>query len=457
MKKVINFLVIITFFFLLTLNVNAKEEDIITMYVFKGDGCPHCAAELKYLDTIKDNYKNLKIVEYEVWYNEENASLLEDVEKTFLIKRSGVPTTVIGNSIIQGFGDSTENKLIRAIEFYEENDYEDVVSKIKDGTYKDDKEIKEQVKEDKFKESEEKTDDEMTFSIPLIGKVNMKNVSLTTSAIVIGLVDGFNPCAMWILLFLISVLIGMKDRKRMWILGLTFLLTSALVYMLIMLSWINIAVKITTIVWIRNIIALVAIIGGLLNLRSFIKSNDSGCDVVDKNKRKTIFNKIKKFTHEKSFFLSLVGVMGLAISVNLVELACSAGLPIVFSELLALNNVSNFMKFMYTLIYIFFFLIDDLITKGIRDPYRLLTSRAEYRLLLRHDNADLRLRRYGYEAGTISKEQIEVLDKKIADINELSDYLKSIRVTQNSLPDNLKNSFSNTFKELDKILSKAQG
>ena len=66
MKKVINFLVIITFFFLLTLNVNAKEEDIITMYVFKGDGCPHCAAELKYLDTIKDNYKNLKIVEYEV-------------------------------------------------------------------------------------------------------------------------------------------------------------------------------------------------------------------------------------------------------------------------------------------------------------------------------------------------------------------------------------------------------
>ena len=192
-------------------------------------------------------------------------------------------------------------------------------------------------------------------------KANGKNVSLTTSAIVIGLVDGFNPCAMWILLFLISVLIGMKDRKKMWILGLTFLLTSALVYMLIMLSWINIAVKITTIVWIRNIIALVAIIGGLLNLRSFIKSNDSGCDVVDKNKRKTIFNKIKKFTHEKSFFLSLVGVMGLAISVNLVELACSAGLPIVFSELLALNNVSNFMKFMYTLIYIFFFLIDDLI------------------------------------------------------------------------------------------------
>ena len=57
----------------------------------------------------------------------------------------------------------------------------------------------------------------------------------------------------------------------------------------------------------------------------------------------------------------MVGVIGLAISVNLVELACSAGLPIVFSELLVLNKTSEFMKFMYTLVYIFFFLIDDLV------------------------------------------------------------------------------------------------
>ena len=59
--------------------------------------------------------------------------------------------------------------------------------------------------------------------------------------------------------------------------------------------------------------------------------------------------------------MALFGVIGLAISVNLVELACSAGLPIVFSELLVINHVSGFMKLFYTLIYIVFFLIDDLI------------------------------------------------------------------------------------------------
>ena len=167
---------------------------------------------------------------------------------------------------------------------------------------------------------------------------------------------------MWVLLFLISVLIGMKDRKRMWILGLIFLLTSGLFYFLIMLSWINIVVKFTTIIWLRNIIAIIAIIGAIINLKSFFTTKDeSGCDVVDEKKRKKIFQKIRKFKSEKSLLLAIIGIMGLAISVNIVELACSAGLPIVFSELLAINNVNFSMKIIYTLIYILFFMIDDFI------------------------------------------------------------------------------------------------
>ena len=103
-------------------------------------------------------------------------------------------------------------------------------------------------------------------------------------------------------------------------------------------------------------------IGGLINLRSFLRERkESGCEVVDEKKRKKIFSKIKKFTSEKNFLLALIGVIGLAISVNLVELTCSAGLPSVFSGLLIMNNVSGTDKILYTFIYIFFFLIDDLI------------------------------------------------------------------------------------------------
>lgn len=358
MKKTINYIIIFLVLFLFPLIGNAEEKEV-TLYLFHGDGCPHCADEIEYLDSIYNDYDELKIVKYEVWYNEANAELLSKVENAFDIKRSGVPTTVIGDTVIKGFGTGTANRIKSAIEFYIANDYVDQVEKIKNGTF-----VKKEIK-DEYKEEQKEKDKDFTVKVPLFGKVNLKNVSLGTAAGVIGLIDGFNPCAMWILLFLLSVLIGMKDRKRMWIIGLTFLLTSALVYMLIMLSWLQIAVKMTTVTWIRDIIAVIAIIGAIINLYSFVKSirskNSDGCEVVDDKKRKTIFKRIRKFTSEKSLIIALIGVIGLAISVNLVELACSAGLPLVFTELLALNDVNSFMRFTYTLLYILFFLLDDLI------------------------------------------------------------------------------------------------
>ena len=78
-------------------------------------------------------------------------------------------------------------------------------------------------------------------------------------------------------------------------------------------------------------------------------------------------------------------------------------------------------------------MIDDLVTKGTREPYRLLTSRAEYRLLLRHDNADLRLREYGYRVGTINEEQHQLLINKKEDINRLIEEFKVIKIKPNEI------------------------
>ena len=354
MKKIISFIII--FLFIFPLGVFAEDRDI-TLYLYFGDGCPHCEAEMKYLNKIEKKYPNLKIVKKEVWYDENNSLELQKINEIFSIDSIGVPTNLIGETIIRGYSEGTGNKIERAIKYYSntDNEYIDAV----DGIINDNYTYEE--KENSFADEEKKLDGEVTVDVPVAGNINLKNVSLTTAAVIIGLIDGFNPCAMWVLLFLISILIGMKNKKRMWALGIAFLVTSALVYMCIMLAWISIAVKITTIIWIRNIIAIVALIGGIINLRSFFTHQDSGCEVVDDKKRKTIFKKIKKFTNEKSFLLALIGVIGLAISVNIVELACSAGLPLVFTELLAINNVNLFMKIMYTILYIIFFLIDDLI------------------------------------------------------------------------------------------------
>ena len=168
---------------------------------------------------------------------------------------------------------------------------------------------------------------------------------------------------MWVLLFLITMLINMKDKKKMWILGLTFLVTSALIYLLFMAAWLKVAISFTSTKIIRLLIALVALIGGSINLRSYInsKKKDDGCEVVDDKKRKKIITKIKTIVKEKNFILALIGIITLAISVNLVELACSAGLPLIFTQILALNNLSKIKYAIYMLLYILFFLIDDIV------------------------------------------------------------------------------------------------
>ena len=354
-------IIIISFLLLSPINVFASKDKEVTLYFFHGDGCPHCAAEEEFLKNNKEELKNVKIVKYEVWKDEDNRKLLKEIGKKFDMEVSSVPFNVIGNTIIKGYLDdsSTGQKLLNTIYYYQDNEYHDYVKDYLNG----DKTIIEVNEEAVNYIREENQKSVHTIKIPLIGEVDLEKISLSFATILIGLVDGFNPCAMWVLLFLISALIGMKDRKRMFIIGFSFILTSGLVYLAILLSWINIVVKVSTSVLFRNIIAVVAIIGGLINLRSYIKSRkeEDGCDVVDDKKRKKIFTKIKTFTKEKSLVLSILGAMGLAVSVNIVELACSAGLPLVFSELLTINNISGINALLYILIYILFFLIDDII------------------------------------------------------------------------------------------------
>lgn len=347
MKLKFRYLIYLLIVLLLPLNVNALDVNI---YLFHSQDCMHCKAEIEWLDEIKDNYDNVNIYEYESTRNKDNLSLANKVKKQFNVKDPTLPFTVVGEKYFFGFSNDTKSGITKMIDKYSSELHRDVVDEVINGI------------DNGIIMDGNKIDDK--FTIPIIGEVNAKNVSLPIISIVIGFVDGFNPCAMWVLIFLISMLMGMKNKKRMWALGLTFLLTSALVYVLFMFTWLKAASALIEKSWLRYLISLVALVGAFINLKSFYKSvtkKDSGCEVVNDTKRKRIIKYIKKFTSEKHFILALLGIMGLAVSVNIIELACSAGLPLMFTQILALNNLTTMQTILYVSLYILFFLIDDIV------------------------------------------------------------------------------------------------
>ena len=376
MKKILKFLIV--FAILLLLPVSAKaDEKVINIHLFYGNGCPHCAAEEEFLSDYLKDRTDVKLYKYEIWYDSHNQELLSKVQKEMgTTNKNGVPFTVIGKKTIVGYADGVTDEQIKdAINYYLNNDYRDyageITGKVKKTEVKEDIIKDESKTEDKKENKIEKADDtkdsdqtDENVTVPVLGKINAKKVSLPILAVVLGFVDGFNPCAMWILIFLITMLFNMKDRKKMWILGLTFILTSGIVYLMFMLAWLNLATFISKIAFIRLLIAVIALVVGLINVYKYIdslKKKDEGCDVVDKKDRKKIMEKIISITHEKKFIIALLGIMVLAASVNIIELMCSIGIPLLFTQILAINNLSTFSYMIYMFIYIFFFLIDDIV------------------------------------------------------------------------------------------------
>lgn len=376
MKKILKFLIVFAVFLLLPVSAKADEK-VINIHLFYGNGCPHCAAEEEFLSDYLKDRTDVKLYKYEIWYDSHNQELLSKVQKEMgTTNKNGVPFTVIGKKTIVGYADGVTDEQIKdAINYYLNNDYRDYAGEItgkvkktevKEDTIKDESKTEDK-KENKIEKADDTKDSDQTdenVTVPVLGKINAKKVSLPILAVVLGFVDGFNPCAMWILIFLITMLFNMKDRKKMWILGLTFILTSGIVYLMFMLAWLNLATFISKIAFIRLLIAVIALVVGLINVYKYIdslKKKDEGCDVVDKKDRKKIMEKIISITHEKKFIIALLGIMVLAASVNIIELMCSIGIPLLFTQILAMNNLSTFSYMMYMFIYIFFFLIDDIV------------------------------------------------------------------------------------------------
>jgi len=369
-----NLFIFITLFFSLffVANTAIASDYNVNAYLFYGDGCPHCAKENDFLKSIKDKFPTLSVYEYEIYHDRDNSLLMQKVAEKLDARSGSVPFLVIGDKYFIGFSETlTSSEIKNRIEECLKNKCPDSIASIV-GVKSKSTDIVISTKPDNINilEKDYLIDDQITNStveesekiikLPFLGETNAYKISLPILAVLMGLLDGFNPCALWTLFFLISILLGMNNRKRMWILGMVFIITSASVYFLFMATWLNIILFLGFVIWVRLLIGGLALLGGGYSLSKFIKNKDNGCSVTGSEKKQRVFEKLKNIARQNNLWIALGGIIVLAFMVNLVELICSAGLPAVFTQVLAINNLSSFQYYSYILLYILFFMIDDL-------------------------------------------------------------------------------------------------
>ncbi|MCB9802963.1 hypothetical protein H6761_03015 [Candidatus Nomurabacteria bacterium] len=352
MKKIFFGLAIVFLPLFNILSVQA-EDSVVKIYFFNADGCPHCAKEELFLADLAERYSAIEVVNFEVSKNVENQEIFRSLGQFLDADISGVPFTVVGNQAFSGYGDDQTHgaAIEQAALFCLENYCPDIMFAMANVDSRDALDI-EQVSSDATLEN---------FKIPFFGTVNLKSFSLPLLTIILGALDGFNPCAMWALIFLIGLLLGMKDRKKMWILGGAFIVTSALVYYLFLVAWLNVLLFIGLIFWVRLLIALVALGGGIYSLKDFFTNKDAVCNVGDMQKKQETFSRLRNVVKNNNFWLALGGIIILAAAVNMIELICSAGIPAVYTQVLTMNDLPTWHYYMYILLYIFIFMLDDLI------------------------------------------------------------------------------------------------
>ncbi len=342
MKKFI-IISLLVFVFLSSL---AYADNNVTLYYFYGEGCPHCAKAKPFLEELENKYPELTVESYETWYNLRNSELLASMSSACGTKVLGVPTFFIGHAHVIGFdnverkGKEVEEQVKKCIE----NECVDLMDHLGETLT-----------------SCPANDQEKIVNLPIFGSIDTTQISLPLFTIIIGALDGFNPCAMWVLLFLLTLLAYTKSRKKMFIVGGTFILVSGIVYYIFMAAWLNLFLMVGFLPYLRIAVGSFAIIMGLINVKElFFFKKGISLSISDSAKPK-LFKSMRKIIYEARLPASLLGVIILAFTVNSIELMCTVGFPAIYTKILTLNNLSSFSYYAYLLLYIIMYMIDDMI------------------------------------------------------------------------------------------------
>ncbi len=330
-------------------------DEVVNIYFFHGDGCPHCAEEEPYLQYLKDEVfkEHIRIHEYELWHDHDNAEMAEQFAAAYGGEFTGVPLTFIGTQAITGFNENTQQQIRDLIEFELASKPIDPID-IYNGTL-----TIEQVEQARTAKPEEQI---TTITVPFIGKVDLQNKSLLLTTIIIAIVDGVNPCSLWVLTMLLAMVVHTDSRKKTLIIGLVYLFVTALIYALFILGVFSLLNYVKYMKWIQVVVACITLVLGLINLKDYFFFKQGVSLTIDDEKKPGLYKKMRNVLKNTDNTWAMIGAtIVLAAGVSLVEFSCTAAFPVIWSNILSAHGVTKLEFALHLVLYMLLYQLDEML------------------------------------------------------------------------------------------------
>ncbi len=295
--------------------------------VFVRPGCPHCADAEAYLADLHRQHPDLTIVYHDVVADPAALARLRALSDAHGASPAGVPTFVAGDRLLVGFDTpATSGPRLRALLGLASAPARAPPRRV---------------------------------DLPLVGPVDVDDLGLPLFTVVLGLLDGFNPCAMWALLYLLSLLVNLHDRRRMALVGGTFVLVGGLLYFAFMAAWLEIFLLVGYSRALQVALGLVALTMGAINIKDFFAFGRGPSLSIPARAKPALYRQVRRILRAENLPAALAAVAVLSGLVNVVELLCTAGFPALYTQILTTYDQPAWSYYGYLALYNLAYVLDD--------------------------------------------------------------------------------------------------
>jgi glutaredoxin len=329
----------------------------VDIEVFVRNGCPHCAKAELFLQVLEREQPALRIVIHDVV--EEPAALerLQRLAKNQGIGTVRVPAFQVGGQLITGFSDEiTTGQLIRnALAQTQTPKNQDSSGSCEAGQALACE-----------AGAEVSTQAEQPFVLDFFGRrLSLDEAGLPLFTLAMGLLDGFNPCSLWVLILMISLLAPMNNRLRMTAIAGTFVAVEGLAYFIFMAAWLNLFLLIGLSRLSEIVIAAFALLAGMINLKDFRFYGRGVSLSIPDAAKPDIYAGMRRILNAQNLTGALIGTVALAVLVQIVEFMCTSGFPALYTRILTLKQLDSMSYYGYLLLYNLAYMFDDIIILAI--------------------------------------------------------------------------------------------